>query len=127
MPEPTQEQRARRRRTGGWMVALGVVALFLSTFTVPEAIHHLARASAVEGAGLGTRGVVVAVVGAVTLLGGGALAVTGFNWRRSLGEGPHPEDLLLDEQFGDGPVLPYDPDEFRHGPGRPGEDPRERD
>ena len=122
MPEPTQEQRARRRRTGGWMVALGVVALFLSTFTVPEAIHHLARASAVEGAGLGTRGVVVAVVGAVTLLGGGALAVTGFNWRRSLGEGPHPEDRLLDEQFGDDPVRPYDPDEFRRpGPRGPGD------
>lgn len=126
MPEPTQEQRARRRRTGGWMLALGVVALFLATFTVPEAIHHLARASAVEGAGLGTRGVVVTVVGVVTLFGGGALAVTGFNWRRSLGEGPHPEDLLLDEQFGDGPVLPYDPDELRRRPGRSGEDPRER-
>ena len=60
---------------------------------------------------------VVVVVGAVTLLGGGALAIAGFNWRRSAGEGPSQEDRLLDEQFGDGPVRPYDPDEFR-GPGR---------
>ena len=68
--------------------------------------------------------VFVVVVGAVTLLGGGALAIAGFNWRRSAGEGPSQEDRLLDEQFGDGPVRPYDPDEFR-GPGR--RDPGARD
>ncbi|MFF0904182.1 UNVERIFIED_CONTAM: hypothetical protein RF653_10955 [Kocuria sp. CPCC 205316] len=108
-----------RRRTGRWLLAVGVVALFISTFTVPEAIHHLARASTDEGTGLSGRAVVVVVVGAVTLLGGGALAIAGFNWRRSAGEGPSPEDRLLDEQFGDGPVRPYDPDEFR-GPGHRG-------
>ncbi|GAB2604125.1 hypothetical protein [Kocuria arenosa] len=110
-----------RRRAGGWLLAVGVVALFVSTFTVPEAIHHLARASTDEGTGLSGRAVVVVVVGAVTLLGGGALAIAGFNWRRSAGEGPSPEDRLLDEQFGDDPVRPYDPDEFRRrghrGPG----------
>lgn len=104
-PDPNHS----RRRTGGWMLAVGVVALFLATFTVPEAIHHLARASAGEAEGLSTRAVVVTVVGAVTLLGGGTLAIAGFNWRRSAGEGPSREDRLLDEQFGDGPVLPYDP------------------
>ncbi|MGQ1839629.1 hypothetical protein ACT4S2_14360 [Kocuria turfanensis] len=127
MPEPTEQQRARRRRTGGWMLAVGVVALFVSTFTVPEAIHDLARVSAGQETGLSTRGVVVTVVGAATLLGGGALAILGFNWRRSVGEGPHPEDLLLDEQFGDAPVRPYDPDELLRRPGRPDPEDGQRD
>ena len=114
MSQSADQHRARRRR-GALMLGLGLVALFVSTFTVPEALVHLAHASA-EGTGLGIRAVVVTVIGAVTLLGGGALAVAGFNWRRAAGEDPHPEDLLLDEQFGDGPVRPYDPDEIR---GRP--------
>jgi hypothetical protein len=120
----TPDPHHARRRTGGWLLAVGVVALFVSTFTVPEAIHHLARVSAEDGTGLSGRAVVVVVVGAVTLLGGGALAIAGFNWRRSAGEGPSQEDRLLDEQFGDGPLRPYDPDEFR-GPGR--RDPGARD
>lgn len=114
-PGTNEQRRARRRRTGGWLLGAGLVALFVSTFTVPEAIVHLAHASA-EGTGLGTRAVVVSVVGTAALLGGGVLAVVGFNWRRAAGEEPHPEDLLLDERFGDGPV--YDPDELR-GPVRP--------
>lgn len=113
MSQTPESQHARRRRTGGWMLAVGVVALFVSTFTVPEAIHHLARVSVGEASGLTARAVVVTVVGAATLLGGGALAVAGFNWRRSAGEGPNPEDQLLDEQFGDGPVRPYDPQRWR--------------
>ncbi|WP_298583571.1 hypothetical protein [uncultured Kocuria sp.] len=116
MSQTPDPRHPRRRRTGGWLMAVGVLALFLSTFTVPEAIHLIARVSAGEAEGLNGRGLVVTVVGAVTLLGGGALAIAGFNWRRSAGEAPSPEDRLLDEQFGDGPVLPYDPDRFR-GPG----------
>jgi len=121
--EPLEHRRARRRRTGGWMLAAGLVALFVSTFAVPEALVHLARASA-EGAVLSARGVVTTAVGAVALLGGGTLAVLGFNWRRSAGEAPHPEDLLDDEQFGDDPLRPFDPDRYR-GPGR--RDPGGRD
>lgn len=109
MSQTPDQHRARRRRRGATMMALGVVALFVATFAVPEALIHLAHASA-EGTALSTRAVVVTVVGAVSLLGGGALAVTGFNRRRTAGEEPHPEDVLLDEQFGDGPVRPYDPD-----------------
>ena len=121
--EPLEHRRARRRRTGGWMLAAGLVALFVSTFAVPEALVHLARASA-EGAVLSARGVVTTAVGAVALLGGGTLAVLGFNWRRSAGEAPHPEDLLDDEQFGDDPLRPFDPDRYR-GPGH--RDPDGRD
>ncbi|MEX5294302.1 hypothetical protein QYM41_03335 [Kocuria sp. CPCC 205268] len=113
MSQTPDPQHPRRRRTGGWLLAVGVVALFLSTFTVPEAIHHLARVSAGESEGLSGRAVAVTAVGAVTLIGGGALAIAGFNWRRSAGEAPSPEDRLLDEQFGDGPVLPYDPQHRR--------------
>ena len=74
----TPDPHHARRRTGGWLLAVGVMALFVSTFTVPEAIHHLARVSAEDGTGLSGRAVVVVVVGAVTLLGGGALAIAGL-------------------------------------------------
>ncbi|HST71829.1 hypothetical protein [Kocuria rosea] len=118
MSDPLEARRARRRRTGGWMLGAGIVALFVSTFAVPEAIIHLAHASGPDGAGLSARGVVLVVVGAATLLGGGALAVVGFNRRRSAGEALHPEDLLDDEEFGDGPLRPFDPERFRRRPGR---------
>lgn len=124
MSETPDQRRERRRRHGGLMMAAGIAALFVSTFTVPEAVILLARAS-VDGAALSGRAVAVTVVGAVTLLGGGALAIAGFNWRRSAGEGPNPEDLLLDERYGDGPVRPFDPG-LGHG-GRFTDDDRERD
>lgn len=103
------------------MMAVGIVALFVSTFTVPEAVILLARAS-VDAAPLGTRAVVVTIVGAVTLLGGGALAVAGFSRRQGAGEAPNGEDLLLDEQFGDGPVRPFDPGRGRPLAGGPDEE-----
>ncbi|MCJ8505618.1 hypothetical protein [Kocuria flava] len=121
MPHRTDPHRARRRRRGGAMLAAGVVALFAATFTVPEAIIHLARATAEDPVPLGPRAVTVTVLAVVFLVGGGLLTIVAFNRRRATEE-PHPEDLADDAEFGDAPLRPFDPDRFRHRPGRAADD-----
>lgn len=102
---------SRRRHITSIMIFVGLLALLVSTFTLPEALVMLGRASSDVGTEpLTTRGVVVTVVGFSTLLFGGLLTIVGVTLRRLTAPQHNPEDDQVAEYFEDDQLLQeYDP------------------
>lgn len=92
------------------MLGIGVFLVLFSTWAVPEAIIHLARATAEEApVPMSQRGWFSAIAGPSALVVGGVLSIVGYQLLRLHREARSAEDAELDEQWGDEVLMDYDP------------------
>lgn len=112
----TPQQRARRRRIASLLAVVGITALFLATWALPEGIIHWARAASDEApVPLSPRAWFTIISGPIALVVGGGCSIAAFQISRVNREPRSDEDRDLDEQWGDEAILDFDPTEFNRG------------
>lgn len=112
----TPEQRARRRRTGGILLSIGVFGVLFSTWAVPMGIINVSWALSEEAPIPMDAGAwFTAISGPIALIVGGVLAIVGFQLIRIHSEARSAEDIDLDEQWGEDALVEFDPARFTPG------------